>query len=73
MGSPAACRSHRPSSLTCADGFVQMPACSGRAGCHVCGSHSAVSVPYCMRDEVPEHMLRGNGLPLFRQLEANDA
>lgn len=58
------CRSFRPG-ITCADGFVQKPFCSGRAGCHACGHISDSSLPYCTRDEVPEHFVRDDGSPLF--------
>lgn len=59
------CKSYQRDSLTCAAGFVQMPLCSGRGGCYACGHVADKHVPYCMRDEVPEHMVKDDGYPRF--------
>lgn len=66
------CQSYRPSRLTCADGFAQRPFCRGNAGCPTCGTVPASAIPDCLRDEVPEHLARPNGAPLFYR-EATDA
>lgn len=58
------CRSLRPGTI-CADGFVQKPFCSGRAGCHTCGHISDNALPHCLRDEVPEQLSHDDGSPLF--------
>lgn len=60
-----ACRSFSRGSLVCADGFIQKPYCSGRAGCHVCGHVSDNALPYCLRDTLPAHFIHENGHPVF--------
>lgn len=59
------CKSYRADSRVCADGFVQKPYCSGNAGCPCCGAISREQTPYCLRDEVPEHMVSDDGSPAF--------
>jgi hypothetical protein len=58
------CRSYQPG-IVCADGFVQKPYCSGRAGCHACGHIKDSALPYCLREELPEHLAHDDGSPLF--------
>ena len=63
MGSE--CKSYMQSALTCADGFVQMQFCSGGAGCGSCGHVAGAHLPFCLRDELPEHMADDAGGPRF--------
>jgi len=60
-----ACKSHIAASYICADGFAQKAFCSGRAGCFSCGNISDESLPWCLRDELPETMVNADGSPLF--------
>lgn len=62
MGEP--CKSYRSADRICADGFIQLPACSGDACCWSCGAPSKIQ-PYCLRDELPEHWLTDGGEPVF--------
>jgi hypothetical protein len=69
MNTHEVCKSYRKGDAVCADGFVQKPFCSGSAGCHACGNISDRSMPYCLRDELPAHMAREDGSPLFYRPE----
>lgn len=50
------CKSHRPNDLVCKSGFVQMPYCSGRTGCHACGHISENALPACLGGDLPNHL-----------------
>lgn len=58
------CRSYRDG-LVCADGFVQKPYCRGVIGCYACGYINDAVLPACTLDEIPEHLSRPDGQPLF--------
>lgn len=60
------CRSYRDGSV-CANGFVQKPYCRGVVGCYACGHIRDSALPMCLRDDIPEHMSRQDGSPLFYQ------
>lgn len=60
-----ACQSHQPGSMTCRDGFVQRPFCSGHAGCVACGHISGKALPPCLQGEIPAHLSNDDGSPLF--------
>jgi len=63
------CKSYRSGETICADGFVQKPFCSGQGGCWACGNLAKSSIPYCLRDESPKHMVADNGAPRFYPLK----
>lgn len=48
----------------CRSGHMQLhPVCRGvHGGCPTCGSTS--TAPICMRDDVPPHLIRKDGMPL---------
>lgn len=58
------CQSFRDGGI-CADGFVQKPFCRGVAGCVSCGKIKESSLPYCLCDVIPMHMLNADGSPRF--------
>ena len=60
----SACKSYRPGAV-CADGFIQVPICSGMGGCPTCGHHSEEYMPYCLRETLPAHMSTDAGGPAF--------
>lgn len=64
------CTSYQRGGLVCRDGFVQTVACSGYV-CVSCGAAPKI-VPYCLRDEIPEHMLTDDGKPLFYRAFPSD-
>lgn len=58
------CSAYR-NGLTCANGFVQVANCRKQAtACGYCGTPTG-AIPYCLRDEVPVHMLDEAGRPRF--------
>jgi hypothetical protein len=59
------CQSYRARSLTCRDGFVQRTFCSGDAGCMTCGHVHEKHLPACLRDDIPPHLSKPDGSPLF--------
>lgn len=65
MSEHPACKSYRRGNDVCADGFVQKPICSGRAGCHSCGHLSDATAPHCQNEDIPARWLTDSGLPLF--------
>jgi hypothetical protein len=73
MRSENECSSYRLKSRVCADGFVQVPFCSGFYGCPTCGRSGPSSTPPCLRDEIPAHLADAKGGPLFYRPDPEDS
>lgn len=59
-----ACSAYQARSLSCANGFVQVPNCWNPRLCG-CGEAYAGAVPPCLLDSIPEHLSRDDGSPLL--------
>lgn len=58
------CNEYESRTNSCRSGHMQIhPICRGLThGCPTCGVAS--TAPICMRDEVPAHLIREDGMPL---------
>lgn len=63
----SACKSYRPGSQLCDDGFPVRALCSGRAGCLMCGVIGDAAIPLCMKEDapLPKHLFTDDGAPRF--------
>lgn len=59
------CQSYRERETICGDGFIQRPYCSGNVGCFHCGAIGNRYLPACLTDDIPAHMARVDGSPLY--------
>lgn len=60
----AECSSYQSRNSVCKDGFVQVPNCRRPELCK-CGQSYAGAVPPCLKDEIPAHLSKDDGTPLF--------
>jgi len=60
------CSGYRPREYTCAHGFVQTFACSA-------GNANGRQLPWCMRDDLPDHYITEDGLPRFALIAQGDS
>lgn len=58
------CSAYRDGKSICANGFFQIPACRQEIKCFVCGEPSK-RLPYCLREELPKHMVSEDGNTIF--------
>lgn len=65
----SACKSYILGNEICRDGFVVTPVCSEGADVCSCGGTKAWAggryAPFCLRDELREHMVNDDGSPRF--------
>ncbi len=63
MSLASKCKSYDGDSITCKDGFIQLPLCRGQLPS--CGCVNNSSIPHCLKDELPIHFIKNDGNPLF--------
>lgn len=58
------CAEYDPQQHKCKSGFMVLHTIchGGPVGCHACGTIR--TLPMCMREDVPSHLMREDGMPL---------
>ncbi len=64
MSAPVSCSAYREGEGVCTNGFLQLFVCKSNSGCLHCGAPPK-TLPYCLRDELPEHFIKADGSPAF--------
>jgi len=59
------CSAYVKNNRVCSNSFIQRFSCWGDVRCDSCGAVNEDDLPYCMRDELPDHWVKDDGKPLF--------